>query len=243
MPDRGVTIVLTRRREDSQELTRTLGERGADVLVMPCVRSEPLADTRALSAALTSLGASDLLVLTSRAGAEAVAPFAPAAPVAAVGPATARRARALGLRVAFVPAHADGATLARELPLPAGQVLFARSDLAEREPLDILRARGARVREVVAYRTVPGLKGDAAALVAALERGRVAILLASPSAVRALSQAIGAGPLAAAALVAIGPRTRLAVRQHLGLDAIVARAGDLAGALLAAASRKEALVP
>lgn len=233
MPSRldATTVVLTRAREDNAGLASELRDLGAEVIELPCVRTEPLADATALRAAIAGLGPSDLLVLTSRAGADAVANATPArairCPIAAVGRATADRARSLGVRVAFVASRADGRTLARELPLSGGEVVLARSDLADGELPAILRSRGARVREVTAYRTVARLDGDAGVVRDAIERGSVTVVVASPSAVDALTGAIGPVTLRRATFVAIGPRTAARVLDIVGVVALVAETTDV----------------
>ncbi|MBI2983181.1 MAG: uroporphyrinogen-III synthase [Chloroflexi bacterium] len=142
--------------------------------------------------------------------------------VAAVGEATAERARSFGMRVSFVASRADGRTLARELTPPAGEVVLARSDLADPELPLMLRARGARVREVTAYRTHRRVAGDANVARAAIERGRAVVVVASPSAVDALADAIDPGTLRRAAFVAVGPRSADRVRARVRTDPLTA---------------------
>lgn len=220
----GVTVVLTRRPEDDHPLAAAARALGARVIELPCIRVEPLADPGGLAAALAALTPDDLLVITSRAGADAVVPVGGCLPcaVAAVGRATAERAEERGLRVTFVPSRADGRTLARELPIPSGRILMARSDLADADAPAILRGRGARVVEVVAYRTIPEVQGDVAPLRRALERGAVALVVASPSAVDALAAAVDASLLRRAAFVVSGERTAARVRERVGAAAVVA---------------------
>ncbi|MDE3101792.1 MAG: uroporphyrinogen-III synthase [Chloroflexota bacterium] len=238
----GATIVLTRRHEDNEALASVLRERGARVLELPCVRVAPLEDPRELAEAIRALGASDLLVLTSRSGVDAVAaangPSSVACPVAAVGEATAEHAARLGMRVRFIASHADGATLARELPLPRGTVVLARSDLADATLPDILAGRGATVRDVVAYRTVAEVAGDAAEVTQAMERDGVTLVVASPSAVDALG-ALGPAVLRRATFVAIGARTARRVRERVGVTPIVAEAPDAASIARAIPSPRE----
>lgn len=222
--------ILTRAPEDNAPLAVELRSRGVRVLDVPCVRTEPLADASALRAAIASVAPDDLLVLTSRAGADAVAACARdvRCDVAAVGAATAERARDLGMRVSFVPSAASAGALARELPLPRGEVVLARSDLADASLPRALRERGARVREVTAYRTVARALGDVRAAREAIERGDATVVVASPSAVDALVVALGAEVLRRARLVAIGERTAEHVRGRLGTAATVARGADAA---------------
>jgi uroporphyrinogen-III synthase len=135
------------------------------------------------------------------------------------------------MRVRFVASRADGATLGHELPLPRGEILLARSDLADGELPATLRHRGARVREIAAYRTVARIEGDAGVLRRAVARGPVTIVVASPSAVDALADAIDPDTLRRATFVAIGPRTARRVRDRVGPAARVADA-SAAGALV-----------
>ncbi len=210
--------ILTRAHEDNVELAARLGARGVAVIELPCVRVEPLADTTALAAAIRDLTPADWLVATSRAGADAVARAArPEARIAAIGTATAERLRAHGLSVDFRPSVATGECLGRELP-NARVALLARSDSALSDLPRILRQRGFEVREIVAYRTVPGAEGDVGSARRALgEAGaRVDIYLSSPSALDGLIEAVDAALVARATFVVTGAVTRAAVREHLG---------------------------
>ncbi|MEK6620167.1 MAG: uroporphyrinogen-III synthase, partial [Chloroflexota bacterium] len=227
----GLTVVLTRAPEDNAPLAAALRGRMASVIELPCVRTEPLADASDLAAVLAGLTSRDLLVVTSRAGVDAVAGAMPAdgvrAQVAAVGESTARRAQSAGIRVTFVATRADGRTLGQELPLPEGSVVLARSDAALPDLPAILRERGARVAEVVAYRTAAGPVDDPAAVLGSLAAGPVVVVLASPSAVDGLRMAVPHSALRRAGLVAIGPATADRIRSRLGATAVVAERPDV----------------
>ena len=212
MPER--VVVLTREDETA---ARELALDGARVLELPCVRVEQLADVTPLASAIADLGPADWLVVTSRAGADAVSRIPrPRARVAAVGPATAARLAAHGINADFVPSHATGADLARELP-DGETVLLARSDRALPDAPRILQGRGFEVREVVAYRTRVGAEGDVAGVRAALRSdASVTIHIASPSALDGLLAAIEADALSGAEIVVSGPTTLAAVRARLG---------------------------
>lgn len=239
---RGAIVVLTRRPEDDRPLASELRQLGADVIELPCVRTEPLADDSELRQAIEGLDAPDLLVLTSRTGVDAVADVVPRGGmpcgVATVGEATAERAWSRGMRVRFVASRADGRTLAEELPLPRGEVLLARSDLADGELPAALRGRGARVRQVIAYRTISQVSGDPGIVRRATERGPVTVVVASPSAVDALAAALDAETLRRATFVAIGPRTARRVRERVGTTPIVATATGLRALIDAIPSRQ-----
>ncbi|HEX9435569.1 MAG TPA: uroporphyrinogen-III synthase [Candidatus Limnocylindria bacterium] len=228
----GAIVVLTRRPEDERTLPSELRRLGAEVIELPCMRAEPLADTSELAGEIEGLRPSDLLVLTSRAGVDAVAAVVPrsglACGVAAVGQRTAEHAAAVGLRVHFVASRADGRTLGSELPVPRGEILLARSDIASRDLPAILRRRGARVRELTAYRTVAEVSGDPSAVRRAIARRPVSIVVASPSAVDALTDAVGAATLRAAGFIAIGRRTAERVRRRIGVIAAITDVTDAA---------------
>lgn len=226
-------MLLTRAAGDNDALAARLRTAGVTPYEAPCMRVEPLADAAPLRNAVLALSRDDVLVLTSRSGASAVADALAGrrcpARIAVVGGATAEACRARGLDVAFVAPQPNGASLAAALPLPPGIVLLARADRAARSTGEILRRRGAKVREIVAYRTVPGFSGDPDAVPAA-----GAVVFASPSAVDGFAAALRLGE---ATVVAIGPTTAERVRTALGVDPVVAAAPEeepVAAAVIAA---------
>ena len=214
-------VVLTR---TDDRLASLLAARGATVLTVACVAIEP-ADGLQLAAVLSGLDVDDMLVLTSPAGVDAVAGAialdALRCGIAAVGAVTAARIATHGRTADFIPTHPSGASLAREMPLPRGEIVLARSDRALADLPAILRRRGARVRELVAYRTVPRAGGDVASARRAIARGAT-VVFASPSAIEGLLEAIGAVALRDARVVAIGATTADAVRTIVGRAPLVA---------------------
>ena len=214
-------VILTRPAGENAALAATLRSAGHDVLELPCVSTDALDDDRALVAALLALGPIDRLIVTSRAGAAAVirTRVAVDAPVATVGVRTAAVLREGGIAVDRT--EATGRELASAVDLPRGDVLLARSDRALRDLPDILAARGARVREVVAYRTVSRVDGDAARA-AALAHGGAAIVIASPSAFDALVAQLGAGVVSRGRVIATGPTTAAHIRDRIGPPAAIA---------------------
>jgi uroporphyrinogen-III synthase len=207
-------VILTRPRGENAGLAVRVAADGIASRELPCVETRALEDPAALRDAVRTVTIDDLLVITSRAGVRAVAAAldgAPCvAPVAAVGPATASACRQAGLRVVFVPSLASGAALAAHVPLPRGAILLARSDRAAREPAEILACRGATVREIVAYRTIPVAPGT-------VPDGAV-VVFASPSAVDGFALS-GATDVAAA--IAVGDATATRAWTVLGIRARV----------------------
>lgn len=226
-------VILTRAAEDNAALAAELRARAVIVIELTSATIEPLADDTALAAAIRALGPDDRLVFTSRAGVDAarrcVAADEVRSPVAAVGPATAERCAEWGID-AWTPSEPYGASLGRELAFGPGIVLLARADRADPALARELAARGARVREIVAYRVIAGASGDIDAARRAALAG-AAIVVASPAAVEGLLAAIGSAAFARARVIAIGPTTaRAAARvrneqprevRELSADAIV----------------------
>jgi uroporphyrinogen III methyltransferase/synthase len=227
----GKTIVVTRAPEQAQELVRLLEQFGAEVLLLPMVNFVPPQNWLDLDASLRALGEFDWILFTSQNAVRFVCRRcaelglvigslqSPRPLVAAVGPATARAARNEGLRVDFVAEGRTGEALGRELlnSLEGCSVLLPRSDQGDDRLSKVLHEGGARVTEVVAYRTALPEKLDAGIL-QRIRRGEVnAIVFASPSAFHNLSAFIEPSELArlstAIQFAAIGPSTAQALRE------------------------------
>jgi uroporphyrinogen-III synthase len=204
----GRTVIVTRPREHAGPLVEGLERLGAEAPVVPLISIE-LFDTEGRFAELVESGSHDWIVFTSVNAVRVVGRLLPGtrARAAAVGPATAGALREVGVEPAFVPRRFAAAEIADGLePLEGGRVLLPQSEIAEPLLADELRARGALVDVVDAYRTV-GLNpsGDELALL----RDADAILLASGSAALALAAAL---PEPDALVVVIGPSTADAAR-------------------------------
>jgi uroporphyrinogen-III synthase len=168
--------------------------------------------------------------------------------VAAVGTATARAARERlgprGLRAAAARGRRAGRRDAGRQPGVRARVLFPCADRARDALPAVLRARGARVRQVVAYRTADA-PPEALAEVARHAAGGTldAVLVASPSAAAAVARACracGESALAGVRVVCIGPTTADACRAlALSVAAVAAEPTDaaLVDALVAALAR------
>jgi uroporphyrinogen III methyltransferase/synthase len=133
--------------------------------------------------------------------------------VAAIGPATSAALRERGISADFTPEKAAAGALAAELPCSAGDcVLLPLSTLAAPDLEAGLKARGAHPYRMEIYETVAArLTGTEIDSISAAD----AVTFASPSAARALAEALAARELRGR-LVSIGPTTSLAVRAALG---------------------------
>ncbi len=154
--------MVTRTREQSSALARSLRQLGAEVLEVPTIRIEPPASYVLLDAALARISEYDTLLVTSANTARVLAqrrppPWTPSQPfTVAVGPATADALREAGLRVDLQPTPAIAESVVRELvPGARGKrMLLPRASIARDLLPDRLREAGASVEIVEAYRTV-----------------------------------------------------------------------------------------
>lgn len=233
----GRRIAITRPTGRGDTLAERLRAQGAIPLLTPLIAYAPPDDPAPLQQALSQLaaGAYDWLVVTSRQAVQAVAaatvPSVTA--IAAVGKGTAADCRRVwGREPASVPDEELGAALPQAMGNLAGQrVLLPCADIAPPTLTEALRAAGATVDRVTAYRTIAG--SGAGELAAALQAGEVdAIVLASGSAARQL-RALIPPHTQPPALVCIGPSTAaVCATVDLPVAAVAERPND--DALLAA---------
>lgn len=234
----GRTVIVTRASAQAGGLVRALEELGACVVPVPVIRMVDPEDWGPADRAIDSLATYDWVVFTS---ANAVERFALRATargyvpealhdvlagrnVAAVGPATAARCEAEGIRIDYIPDEAVAEGLIggfERMGLGEGARVLLPRALEAREVLpDTLRARGAVVDVVPVYRTVAALPDPAA--VELIASGRAdAVTLTSPSTARnffgMLQGTLAEEPARNLLIASIGPVTSDAVRA-LGLQ-------------------------
>jgi uroporphyrinogen-III synthase len=219
----GKRVLVTRAAEQSEALVKALKEQGAVAVVLPMVAFAPPDDLRPLDEAVREAGRyqNALRALQERGESLGIrlAEAAGKVKIAAVGPATAEAAEHAGLHVEYVAVKHQGKAMAEELAdrLRSRSVLLPRSDRANPELVEKLRELGARVKEVVAYKTVQPDEGSIARARQMVNERADAVLFFSPSAVHHLQQVVGEGKfqeLAKCALfAAIGPVTEKALQQ------------------------------
>jgi uroporphyrinogen-III synthase len=170
----------------------------------------PAIEVQALTATIPALGTFVWGVVTSVNGADAAVRAAatdgggPARGWAAVGDGTAAVLERAGLPVGFKPSTPRAEALAAELPVrPADLVLVLRGDLAGDGLATELRARGASVDDVIAYRTVEAPAASGPRLREALAAGIDAIVLTSGSTARGLIALAGTDAVDALGIPAI----------------------------------------
>ncbi|NTW98234.1 MAG: uroporphyrinogen-III synthase, partial [Oscillochloris sp.] len=203
-----------------------LRELGAEPISYPTIAYAPPEDTGPLDAALARLAAGgyDWLILTSaqvvRVLAERVAGSLQPAPfcVAAIGPATAVAcSKRLGLTPTAVPEQFIAESMAATLGDMTGKrVLLPKADIARPALEEYLRAAGAQVDRVVAYRTVtaPDNGVDMAGMLADGEIG--AITFTSGSTARAFVEKVGPNAIdliQKTVIACIGPAAAVVCRE------------------------------
>jgi len=249
----GRRVVVTRPRAQAGGLADLLEEQGAEVIPFPTIAIASPPEPDALARAVDAAAEYDWIVFTSANGVRAFFDRFAAGErdlrelarvrLAVIGPETANELRRRLLRPAVQPAEyrAEGllAAFAAE-ELRGARILLPRAAGARAILPETLRARGAQVDEVIAYRAVPPLDADVDGLRAALEAGRLdALTFTSSSTVRNFGALLGEAELkrlvrdGRPVVACIGPVTAATARE-CGLPVTVVPRTYTAAALAAA---------
>jgi uroporphyrinogen III methyltransferase/synthase len=257
-PLTGRCVLVTRPRAQADELIAQLEAHGARVVVSPTIRIAAPVDPAPLFNAAAHLSEFDWVVFTSANAVDALLDAvqrsdeesrahppvnqAMLPKVAAVGSRTAERLRSRGIAVTVVPDEFTAEGLLNALTTEAGitgaRVLVPRSEIGRMVLADGLRAAGALVTEVIAYRTVPeSADSDTASVRELLARGELdAVTFTSASAVGNFVQMLGPESvrlLCHTVVAVIGPVTAQAARE-IGVDVQVQPASYTAAGMVAA---------
>ena len=229
----GKRVLVTRPADRADELARMLRDEGAEPVRMPAIAIAPPEDPAPLERAVRELDAYAWVVITSATGASALfaeiarqgrdARALGAAKVCAIGPATAAKLASYGVRADLVPEEFRGeavasAILARHPEGLAGRrILLPRAAVARDVVPDTLRANGALVDVVPAYRNVSPGDAQRAELARAIREGAVDVVtLTAPSTLSSVCEALGddaASVLAGLTVASIGPITTAAAEK------------------------------
>jgi len=232
LPLAGRRVLVTRAAHQTGKLSEGLRALGAVPVEVPAIEIRPPLSYEPLDAALCQLQSYDWLILTSANTVRVLEERAAVLgisfeklyglKVAAVGEATAAAARRAGLAVTWVPELYVAESLLQGLleglaqAAPRQRILLARAAVARDVIPDALRAAGAEVDVVEAYRNV--LPEAAPELLRrALAEGIDAATFTSSSSVTHLAEAARAAvlewPFARVPAVSIGPITSQTLRE------------------------------
>lgn len=227
-------IVVTRSRTQASALTARLQELGADVWELPTIRIEPAADPKPLREVIEDIGSYDWLVFTSPNG---VDHFFKAffeqyddvralgqVRIAAIGPATAEKVRALHLRIDLLPKEFVSEAVLKEFQKTESvenlKFLLPRADIATDTLPQGLSALGAIVDDIETYRTTPETSDPSGILARLQQEGADVLTFTSSSTVENFCKLLDAPKLAASfpelKIASIGPVTSETMRK-LGL--------------------------
>jgi len=199
MPD---TVVITRPRQQAEPLARAVAALGRTPLILPLLDISPLADEAPLRAALADLRRYALVAFVSPNAVDAafahIAAWPPEVALAVVGEgsraALARHGIESGryrILAPLDPARSDSEHLLQALDIDAlrgRRVLVVRGETGREVLPDALRAAGADVETVAAYRrAVPALDPDLAASLRTLLAAPNDWIITSSEALRGLA--------------------------------------------------------
>ena len=249
----GLRVLVTRPRSQNRQISERLKALGAEPVAIPTISIVPPRAGGPLDQALRRLEDYDWVIVTSANGARACLGRARALRLdltrarvrwAAIGPATAGALREAGIAVAMTPSRFLTDAIASEWPGGAGQrVLLPRTDAAPPGLAEALRARGATVDEITAYRTVLApvrSRAKVRRLVTAHEVD--AVVFTSASTVHGLVRLLGDDrtALGGIEIACIGPVTAAAVTEEGFSPAVVAQEHTVEGLLDALVARHRA---
>ena len=239
----GQRIVVTRTREQASQLSGQLTDLGAEVWEIPTIKIAPPTNYGALIEAITGIAEYDWLVFTSPNGvSEFFGYFFKAfndlrsvghVRIAAVGPATADKLRALHLAVDVMPEEYVTRKVAAAIHAYENvenlRMLLLRAEVANPELPKELETLGAIVDDVACYRTIPETEDLNHAAARLLEEGANWVTFTSSSTVENFHarfdlpkllqkfpklQTASIGPETSKALVALGVKPSLEATEH-----------------------------
>ncbi len=252
----GTRVLVTRSRQQASVLSRLLTAQGAEPVELPTIDIAPLGDYSKLDGALAKLDGYAWAIFTSTNGVDAVFDRLSAVDrdarafgsvrVGAIGPATAAALAARGIVADFVPATYTTEAVAegfRQFDLSGARILMPRADISTDTLSNGLRALGATLDEVDAYRTVtPPEAGKQAKELLGSKRVDVATFTSS-STVRNLVDLLDGDLdlLRGVGIVSIGPvtsRTAEELGLHVDVEATEHTVPGVVDALVKHAERK-----
>ncbi|MDO4519228.1 MAG: uroporphyrinogen-III C-methyltransferase [Eubacteriales bacterium] len=167
LPLAGWKVLVTRPKKLISQTASLLRQKGAEVLELPAIRTEPMEDQSALVKAFDEMYSFTWLVFTSPTGVDVFFDemkknhkdirMLGQIKIASIGQGTAKKLAANGLQPDFVPSVYDGDHLGEELAKmtgPADRILIPRAEIGNQVLVECLEHSGAKVEDVPTYRTI-----------------------------------------------------------------------------------------
>jgi len=168
LPLFGQRIVVTRARAQADDFAHRLGELGADVLEIPCIKLGLPTQLQNVADVMLELNSYDWLVFTSPNGVTTFFDYffkafqdtrdLGGARIAAIGPGTAAKLRELHLQVDLMPEEALAVKVAAAFKkfetIENLKICLLRAEVANPELPQVLEALGAIVDDIAVYKTV-----------------------------------------------------------------------------------------
>lgn len=200
LPLSGSKILVTRPRELASTMTVRLRSLGAEVVELPAIRTEAIADNEKLRAALRNIRDYGWIAFTSPTGvriffeelekAEVDIRSLSGAKIAAIGAGTRNALKQRGIYADLVPEVYDGENLGKALAAAARKdekILLPRAAIGNQEILDALA--GFQVDDIPTYNTIP-CPQDVVNIAAEVESGKISCaVFTSSSSVKSFAQA------------------------------------------------------
>ncbi len=229
----GIRVLVTRSREQASSFARLIEEYGGEPVEFPTIRISEPTDYAPVDRAIENLQSYKWIVFTSvngvrcfmkrlRQGGRDVRSLY-GLRICAIGPKTAEVLEGMGLNVDLIPDEYRAEALADSLQDHIKQgdaILLPRADLARQKLVELLEGAGAKVDEVITYRTV--IDGsNVKAVGEMLADGRIDLITFTSSStvknfVNLCGKQISEGQLAKVMIATIGPITSKTARD-LGL--------------------------
>ncbi|MBI4937587.1 MAG: uroporphyrinogen-III synthase [Nitrosomonadales bacterium] len=251
LPLAGLNIVVTRPREQAEQLAQSIEQAGGRITLFPLLEISPIADPQPLRALLARLGKFDLAIFISpnavrygMAAIHAAGGLPPSLKIATVGQGSAKALRDLGVSSIIAPQGRSDSEALLALPelqnVNGWRVVIFRGDGGRELLGDTLKARGASLEYAACYQRAKPQQDAGALLAADLQ----AITVTSSEALGYLWDMLdGAAKQRIASVPLFVPHPRIAeAAQRLGWREVVPTAGGddgLLAGLIAWASKPE----
>ena len=230
----GLTVLVTRTREQASGFAKALGEYGARVIEMPTIRIAESPEPDKVIKAIGMLDEYDWLIFTSVNGVERFFAFLRAAgrdvralghraSLCAIGPVTRAALEAYGLRVDLVPESYVAESVVEALKghggLAGKRILLPRAEIAREFIPEALRALGAVVDEVAVYSTKIEAPDNLDQVLASLKKGEIDVVTFTSSStvenfIKLVGKSTAAGLSGKTLVASIGPITADTAEKH-----------------------------